>query len=701
MKATEVLRRYAAGERDFRGADLRGQSFKGRDLSGADLSETDIRGANFTHANLSGANFAKAKAGLQWHWMIGQLILSFGLAALAGILLGYASNLTAFSLLDSKYPSAMGLLLLIFLIVLAVVIIRHGFVVETFGTLAITLSIAFAVTFWLLLTADRVVAGAFALVVIGMVAGMIAIAFATAFAGGLLGAIALPFVGGFAVAVVGVISAKAAFLNLTPMMLALALLLAVVIGLLGVFMAWCALQRNSKYVLLRKLSVAFNAIGGTAFCGATLTHANFSQAALRSTNFNSTRQRQTVLDWVCWQAAKQLDRARVGSSALANLAVCDLLVTGNGYKKSYADANLRACILDGANLEEADLTWADFSCSSVRAANLKNAILREALVLNTDFTGSFFTGACLEDWNMDSYTNLDQVDCQYVYLLRDQKERRPSSGDFAPGEFTKLFQEVISTVDLIFRNGIDWKAFTYSFNKLVLDNEGTELSIQSIENKGDGVVVVRVNAPPDADKGRLHGEFNQTYEAAVKALEAKYQAELKAKDEQITIYRQQSADMLEITRLMANRPINVQAYAEAKSMNNSSDQSRTTNFTGNINATNSVVNLGEISGNVSNTIQQLQQSPQPESVQLAAWLKELQTAIETEPNLPEPDKAEALEQIGTLAKAGENPQDGTLKKLSSTSVKILKGTIASLPDAAKLAEACAKLLPLITKVLGI
>jgi len=104
---------------------------------------------------------------------------------------------------------------------------------------------------------------------------------------------------------------------------------------------------------------------------------------------------------------------------------------------------------------------------------------------------------------------------------------------------------------------------------------------------------------------------------------------------------------------------------------------------------------------VSNTIQQLQQSPQPESVQLAEWLKELQTAIETEPNLPEPDKAEALEQIGTLAKAGENPQDGTLKKLSSTSIKILKGTIASLPDAAKLAEACTKLLPLITKVLGI
>jgi len=464
----------------------------------------------------------------------------------------------------------MGLPILFFLVVLAVAIIRHGFVVETFGTLAITLSIAFAVTFWLSLTVNGFVAGAFVLVIIGIIAGMIAVAFAAAFAGGLLGAIALPIMGGFVVAAVLTIAAKGVFVDLTPVTRPLALFLAVLIGLLGGFMAWCALQRNSKYVLLRKLSVAFNAIGGTSFCGANLTRANFSHAMLRGTNFNSTKQRQTILEWVCWEAAKQLDRARVGSSALANLAVCDLLVTRNGYKKSYIDANLRATNLDGVDLEGANLRWADLSDATLHHANLKDANLTESLVLNTDFSGAMLTGACLEAWNIDHNTNLKDADCRYVYLLRDQQERRPSSGDFAPGEFTKLFQEVISTVDLIFRNGIDWKAFTYSFNKLVLDNEGTELSIQSIENKGDGVVVVRVNAPPDADKARLHGEFNQTYDVAVKALEAKYQAELKAKDEQITIYRQQSADMLEITRLMANRPINVQAYAEAKSMNNSS-----------------------------------------------------------------------------------------------------------------------------------
>jgi hypothetical protein len=61
------------------------------------------------------------------------------------------------------------------------------------------------------------------------------------------------------------------------------------------------------------------------------------------------------------------------------------------------------------------------------------------------------------------------VNCKFIYLLEypkpgtDDRERRPSSGEFGPDEFTKLFQEAIDTVDLIFREGVDWRAFIYSF----------------------------------------------------------------------------------------------------------------------------------------------------------------------------------------------------------------------------------------------
>ena len=93
MKASDLLQRYAAGERNFRGANLRGQSFKGKDLSGADLSEADIRGANFTNATLKNANFTGAKAGLQKRWLIGKLLTSFLISAL----LNFVSVLFNFS----------------------------------------------------------------------------------------------------------------------------------------------------------------------------------------------------------------------------------------------------------------------------------------------------------------------------------------------------------------------------------------------------------------------------------------------------------------------------------------------------------------------------------------------------------------------------------------------------------------------------
>ncbi|MEX0271414.1 pentapeptide repeat-containing protein [Leptolyngbyaceae cyanobacterium UHCC 1019] len=214
-----------------------------------------------------------------------------------------------------------------------------------------------------------------------------------------------------------------------------------------------------------------------------------------------------MLEHVCWKDAQKLDRARLGNSILTNPSVRELLVTRNGYKKSYIDANLRTANLNGVNLEQANMIWADLTCADLRHANLKNANLLESLVLDTDFTGATLTGACLEAWNVDHNTKLDNVDCQYVYLLRNQQERRPSSGYFAPGEFTKLFQEVLSTVDLIFRNGIDWKAFVSAFKQVQVENEDIPLEIQSIQNKGDGVVVIRVSVPPDTNKEKIYSKI--------------------------------------------------------------------------------------------------------------------------------------------------------------------------------------------------
>lgn len=145
----------------------------------------------------------------------------------------------------------------------------------------------------------------------------------------------------------------------------------------------------------------------------------------------------------------------------------------------------------------------------------------------------------------------------YEAYLREQ-ERRPSSGDFKPGEFTKLFQKTLETVDLIFQDGIDWDAFADLFKKVEGKNKGAQLDVQSIEKKEGSVLVVRVNVSPDTDKAKIHSDFMQGYEFACKALEAQYQARLEDKDKQINqlfyLLNQSNEKLGEVPKLMTENP---------------------------------------------------------------------------------------------------------------------------------------------------
>ncbi|MBC1225350.1 pentapeptide repeat-containing protein [Nostoc sp. UCD121] len=185
----------------------------------------------------------------------------------------------------------------------------------------------------------------------------------------------------------------------------------------------------------------------------------------------------------------------------ANLSEADL----TGYDLS--EANLLAVNLKGANLIDANLTHANLT-----KADLNEANLTRVQALSTDFTSASFTGSCLEDWNINSSTKLDDVICDYIYLRQEQQERRPSSGNFTLGDFTKLVQKAQETVDLIFSNGIDWQAFLISLQKLQVECSDEELTIQAIENKNDGVFVIRVNVPADANKAEVEKYLKREYD---------------------------------------------------------------------------------------------------------------------------------------------------------------------------------------------
>ncbi|MEL7035942.1 MAG: pentapeptide repeat-containing protein [Cyanobacteria bacterium J06592_8] len=215
-------------------------------------------------------------------------------------------------------------------------------------------------------------------------------------------------------------------------------------GLLSAYIGWRAIKGDEKYAFIGDNAVAIAAFGGTCFRDADLTDADFSAALLKNTNLKSEKLIRT-----CWRNAKKLDLARVGKTILSQPAVRELLVTGKGHRKSFVDFNLRGANLTEADLSYANLKQADLSQAVLRGAILEGAILTETNCVGADFTAATLTAACLEAWNIDSSTTLEQVNCDYVFLLEEpnstgSRERRPHDPDavFQPGDFEKLYRKI-------------------------------------------------------------------------------------------------------------------------------------------------------------------------------------------------------------------------------------------------------------------
>lgn len=539
---------------DFSGQNLQGRSFKGQNLTEANFNHADLRGVDFTNALLKGATFSHARSGLRYYWVIILLAFSLLLSVLSSHIFCRTGHISL-KFMESESPILQSAIASALLVIFSIIIIRRGF------ALALVLVVIAVADISLEANITRV-----AIAVAGVETLMLAIAVAigTTIAiahGGIIPGILV--VAGAIIANIDIHGEETLAGNIVE---AAHFSWGLAVTFLGAYVAKQALAEDSKFAFIRLIAITLPAKLGTSFRNANLTDADFTKATLKSTDFRNANLTRTN-----FHLATNLDLARVSNTILIDREVRDLVVTHRGANQSYRGRNLKGANLAGADLRDADLTEADVSEATFEGAWLERVNLTKTQALTTNFKYSRLTGACLEAWNIDNTTQLDGAICDYVYLLNHQGERRPSSGEFATGEFTKLFQEVLNTVDLIFRNGIDGKAFASSWQKIQIENEGSELAIRSIENKGDGCVIVRVDIPANADKAKIHSNFIQHYDLALKALEEKYRAELNSKDEQITIYRQHQADYKELlVQLLASRPVNLretQKEATSKSVN--------------------------------------------------------------------------------------------------------------------------------------
>jgi hypothetical protein len=495
----------------------------------------------------------------------------------------------------------------------------------------------------------------------------------------------------------------------------------IIIQITSIFISEKAWKKNSRWGLLKDWAIYISAIGGTSFYGMNLTNAIFDGADLRNTDL-----RETILKNTSFVGAENLELARIKGTILEDKRVRDLLVDPkSGQGKNFNGADFTGAYLVEANLQGANLTGANLQNVNLTGANLAAANLRCVNAIDTDFTDATLHDICIQDWNISKNTMFTNVKCRGVYLKENQQEPKPDSygsvngKEFQAGEFEKWVKVLTNTIDLIFQNGLDLKSLAFAITQASIDYENTQFTAESIEHKGDGVVVVKVSSTGKASKSELHIALTNEYKYAQDAIASGHELVLRAKEEEIArlTYRMEAQDR-QIHGLIAcisqpkeSSSVTIHKYYNSthhstqeghiveqqyQAGGNIDQSNRSINAGRDFNSTGSVINSDEMRGQITNTVNQNQ-----DLAEIISSLQKLQTAIQDDPNLKEAAKARSLEEVKVLSEEAKKEPHERDKSILPKAISCLSYLGELVTDGSKLSQICQTYLPTISKFFGL
>lgn len=270
---------------------------------------------------------------------------------------------------------------------------------------------------------------------------------------------------------------------------------------------------------LRDWAIALCSWGGTSFYNLDLSDVKFTGAELPNTDLRARKLYRT-----CFQGVTGLERARVDNKYLdlENRKVQKLLTRKPGEDnedKDFSRINLQGAYLQGVDMQKFHLIESNLTGADLRGADLRDSILVRAQATGVDFTGAKLTGICIEDWSVNSQTIFSGVECNYIYRKYENgqpAERYPALGrDFEPGEFEALHQEVDNVVELVFKDGVNWRAFGFTLEKIEIEDDGLGLKVKGVEKRGE-LFVVKVAHKEGVPRQDVEERIYQNYDEILK-----------------------------------------------------------------------------------------------------------------------------------------------------------------------------------------
>ncbi len=615
--------------KDYSGEDLRGRSFKGHDLSGADFSDAKLGGVDFSGANLNGAKFCRARMGHSIKIKNGKTPLDFlfsismCIVYLVGAVLlhQFIRNIVEIAnLSQSNYEIWITVLCLITIIFLT----------------------------WWALTRQRIPH----LLWPFPFSGILLIIFIVSWSAPAGKTNDIDIIGQ-----ASIIGSTAVFLILQ-----------------GYLEERAILSEEAQLSLLRRWRLTISCFGGTKFTG-DIKNADFSNANLQYVRFTNA-----LLIGCIWKDATNLHLAQTRGSLLETRKVRELLTTGNSTEHDFSGMHLT-----GANFAGMDLRGFNFSNTNLCNADFSGSDLRDAILVATNVTGACFrhatlTGACIENWNIDARTTFDaNTACAYVWLgpkkdaTNNERERNPPEGEFKPGEFAKLYQQVADTIDFILHSRDELDAFNQAVAGIKAN--GTNIDVESVERKNDSVVV-KLKASPDAQDA-----IREEIYAEVKK---EFMLQLALAQNDVRHLQDQRDLMSTLLIGKSQNPTPIIIKKETKVI----DKSRKTTLK-NVTLTKAALSLGDHS-TATNSIAQL---PDTQS-ELKTLLTELSALIAAS-NASAADQKDAQQQTQVIAEAAqqaETPQPGRIRRILDNIQAIFTGIDIAAGTAEKIGGVATKII---------